>query len=327
MAAPRIFVTRHIPDQGVDLLRPRCEVTVWEDELPPPYEVIRQKAANAEGLLCLLSDRIDAALIRSLPRLRVISQMAVGVDNIDLEAATAARLPVGHTPGVLTETTADFAFALLMAAARRILEGERWVQAGRWRTWGPTLLMGQDIHGATLGIIGMGRIGTAVAQRARGFDMRVIYTDRAVSPAAQALGAELRPLDTLLAESDFISLHAPLTPETHHLIDARAFGLMKPSCVLINTARGPMVDPQALYDALSQRRIAAAALDVTEPEPIPADSLLLTLDNCLIAPHIASSSVATRARMATMAAENLLAGLAGTPLPYCANPQVYAPSP
>jgi lactate dehydrogenase-like 2-hydroxyacid dehydrogenase len=308
----------------LELLQPVGEVVVWEDELPPPYEVLQREAARAEGLLCLLSDRIDAGLIRSLPRLRVISQMAVGVDNIDLAAATAARLPVGHTPGVLTETTADFAFALLMSAARRLPEGERWVQTGRWRTWGPTLLMGQDIHGATLGIVGLGRIGSAVARRAQGFGMRILYTDHAESPAAQELNAEFCPLDTLLAESDFISLHAPLTPETHHLIDARAFGLMKPSGVLINTARGPLVDPQALYDALSQHRIAAAALDVTEPEPIPPESPLLTLDNCLIVPHIASSSVATRTRMATMAAENLIAGLAGNPLPYCANPQVYA---
>jgi lactate dehydrogenase-like 2-hydroxyacid dehydrogenase len=324
MTQPSIFVTRRIPDQGLELLRPVGEVVVWEDELPPPYEVLQREAARAEGLLCLLSDRIDAGLIRSLPRLRVISQMAVGVDNIDLPAATAARLPVGHTPGVLTETTADFAFALLMSAARRLPEGERWVQTGRWRTWGPTLLMGQDIHGATLGIVGLGRIGTAMARRAQGFGMRILYTDHAESPAAQELNAEFCPLDTLLAESDFISLHAPLTPETHHLIDARAFGLMKPSGVLINTARGPLVDPQALYDALSQHRIAAAALDVTEPEPIPPESPLLTLDNCLIVPHIASSSVATRTRMATMAAENLIAGLAGNPLPYCANPQVYA---
>jgi lactate dehydrogenase-like 2-hydroxyacid dehydrogenase len=324
MTQPSIFVTRRIPDQGLELLQPVGEVVVWEDELPPPYEVLQREAARAEGLLCLLSDRIDAGLIRSLPRLRVISQMAVGVDNIDLAAATAARLPVGHTPGVLTETTADFAFALLMSAARRLPEGERWVQTGRWRTWGPTLLMGQDIHGATLGIVGLGRIGSAVARRAQGFGMRILYTDHAESPAAQELNAEFCPLDTLLAESDFISLHAPLTPETHHLIDARAFGLMKPSGVLINTARGPLVDPQALYDALSQHRIAAAALDVTEPEPIPPESPLLTLDNCLIVPHIASSSVATRTRMATMAAENLIAGLAGNPLPYCANPQVYA---
>lgn len=324
MTLPRIFVTRRIPDPGLDLLRPVGELAVWADELPPPYEVLRQEAAHAEGLLCLLSDRIDAALIGALPHLRVISQMAAGVDNIDLAAATAARLPVGHTPGVLTETTADFAFALLMAAARRIPEGERWVQTGRWRTWGPTLLMGQDIHGATLGIVGLGRIGTAVARRAQGFGMRILYADHDASPAAQALNAEFCPLDTLLAESDFVSLHAPLTPETYHLIEARALGLMKPSAVLINTARGPLVDPQALYEALAQHRLAAAALDVTEPEPIPPDSPLLTLDNCLIVPHIASSSVATRTRMATMAAENLIAGLAGTPLPYCANPQVYA---
>jgi lactate dehydrogenase-like 2-hydroxyacid dehydrogenase len=297
---------------------------LWEDELPPSYEVLRRETADVDGLLCLLSDRIDSDLIQAaLPRLKVISQMAVGFDNVDVQAATAARIPVGHTPGVLTETTADFAFALLMAAARRISEGERLVRAGRWRTWGPTLLMGQDIHDATLGIVGMGRIGLAVARRARGFDMRVIYHDHGEVATAQELGAERRPLDDIFRESDFVSLHAPLTPETHHLINERAFKLMKPSAVLINTARGPMVDPDALYDALVNAEIAYAALDVTEPEPIPMDSPLLTLDNCLIVPHIASSSVATRTRMAVMAAENLLAGLAGKQLPHCANPQVY----
>lgn len=326
MAKPKVFVSRIIPEKGLDMIRPVCDVALWEDELPPPYEVLRRETADVDGLLCLLSDRIDADLIQAaLPRLKVISQMAVGFDNVDVQAATTARIPVGNTPGVLTETTADFAFALLMAAARRISEGERLVRAGRWRTWGPTLLMGQDIHDATLGIIGMGRIGLAVARRARGFNMRLIYHDHGDIAAAQELGAERRSLEDVLRESDFVSLHAPLTPETLHLINERTFKLMKPSAVLINTARGPMVDPDALYDALINGEIAYAALDVTEPEPIPVDSPLLALDNCLIVPHIASSSVATRTRMAVMAAENLLAGLASKQLPHCANPQVYAP--
>ncbi len=323
MSQPNVFVTRLIPDQGLALLRQACAVTIWEDELPPPCDVLRAEAARADGLLTLLSDQVDAALLDAAPRLKVISQMAVGFDNIDLAAATARGIPVGHTPGALTETTADFAFALLMAAARRVSEAERFVRAGHWRTWGPTLLMGQDVHGATLGIIGMGRIGLAVARRAQGFAMRVIYHDRAENPDARALGAELCPLDDLLAQADFISLHTPLTPETQGLIDARALALMKPTAVLVNTARGPIVDHGALYEALVGGQIAYAALDVTDPEPIPPDSPLLALDNCLIVPHIASSSVATRTRIAVMAAENLLAGLRGERLPHCANPEVY----
>ncbi|NPV65995.1 MAG: D-glycerate dehydrogenase [Anaerolineae bacterium] len=323
MTRPRVFITRVIPEEGLALLRDACMIDLWEDELPPPYDILQRRTAEADGLLCLLSDRIDAALLEAAPRLRVISQMAVGYDNIDIAACTAHGLPVGHTPGVLTETTADFAFALLMAAARRIPEAERYARAGRWKTWGPTLLLGRDIHGATLGIIGMGRIGQAVARRARGFAMRLLYTDRAEVPEAAALGAEYRPLDALLAESDFVSLHVPLTPETFHLIDARALSLMQPTAILINTARGPVVDHMALYHALTGGQIAAAALDVTDPEPLPPDSPLLRLDNCLVVPHIASASVATRGRMAVMAAENLLAGLRGERLPHPVNPEVF----
>jgi glyoxylate reductase len=323
MPLPHIFVTRNIPEPGLVLLREACEITLWEDELPPPYDVLRAHTAEVEGLLCLLSDRVDSALMDAAPQLKVISQMAVGYDNIDIPAATAHGLPVGHTPGVLTDTTADFAFALLIAAARRIPEGERYARAGQWRTWGPTLFMGRDVTGATLGIVGMGRIGQAVAKRASGFDMRVIYSDPSYVPAANALGARRVSFEELLAESDFISLHTPLTPETRHLLDAAAFARMKPTCIVINTARGPVIDPDALYEALASGRIAGAALDVTEPEPLPADHRLYTLDNCLIVPHIASSSVATRGKMAIMAAENLLAGLRGERLPHCVNPAVY----
>jgi glyoxylate reductase len=323
MAKPKVFVTRFIPENGLQLVREACEVTLWDDELPPPYDVLRREMPQMNGLLCLLSDQIDAALMDACPNLRVISQMAVGFDNIDVQAATERGIPVGHTPGVLTDTTADFAFALLMAAARRISEGERFVRAGRWKTWGPTLLMGQDIYGATLGIVGMGRIGQAVARRASGFEMRVIYADPNDNPLPPGIQAERRALDEVYAGADFISLHTPLTPDTHHLINERALKLMKPTCVLINSSRGPVVDPDALYTALVNREIAYAALDVTEPEPIPPDSPLLTLDNCLIVPHIASSSVATRTRMAVMAANNLIAGLAGERLPHCANPQIY----
>ncbi len=323
MSQPKVFVTRVIPDAGLDLLRPHVELDIWPDELPPDYETLRARSATVDGLLCLLSDRIDAALIEGSPRLKVISTMAVGFDNIDIQAATARGIPVGHTPGALTEATADFAFALLMAAARRITEAERYVRAGRWKTWGPMLLMGQDVYGATLGIIGLGRIGQAVARRARGFDMRVIYYGGSDEDAARAIGAERRSLEDVLAESDFLSLHCPLTPETRGLINADALRRMKPTSILINTARGAVVDHAALYQALRDGWIAGAALDVTDPEPIPLDSPLLTLDNCVIAPHIASSTERTRARIARMAAENLLAGLRGERLPHCANPAVY----
>ncbi|NWF70959.1 MAG: D-glycerate dehydrogenase [Chloroflexi bacterium] len=324
MVKPKVFVTRAIPQAGLVRLQDVCELTVWPDELPPPYETLRAQAAQADGLLCLLTDRIDAALIADCTRLKVISQMAVGYDNIDIAAATARGLPVGNTPGVLTETTADLAFTLLLAAARRISEGERYVRAGKWQTWIPTLLMGQDIHGATLAIIGMGRIGMAVAQRASGFNMRVIYVNPRPVEAAAARGWQRRTLEQALAEADFVSLHTPLNAATRYLINAAALARMKPTCVLVNTARGAVVDPAALYEALKDGRIAAAALDVTEPEPLPAAHPLLTLDNCLIVPHIASSSVATRNRMATMAADNLAAGLRGERLPYCANPAVYS---
>jgi lactate dehydrogenase-like 2-hydroxyacid dehydrogenase len=328
MARPRIFVTRIVPDRGLDMLWDTCEVTVWQEELPPPRAVLLRELAGADGLVCLLTDPVDAAVIRAAPTLKVISQMAVGVDNIDLAAATARGIPVGYTPGVLTETTADFAFALLMAAARRISEAERYARAGKWKTWGPTLLMGHDVHGATLGIIGFGRIGRAVAWRARGFAMRLIYHDPSTDPdVAQQMGAEPRSFEEVLTESDFLSLHVPLTPRTHHLIDAQALRRMKPTAVLINTARGPVVDQRALYEALASRQIAYAALDVTDPEPIAPDDPLLALDNCLIVPHIASSSVETRTRMAVMAAENLLAGLRGERMPHCANPAVYGETP
>ena len=322
MAKPSVYVTRVIPDQGPDRLRDVCEVRVWQDDLPVPPDVLRRELAEAEGLLCLLSDPIRADLIDATPKLRVISQMAVGYDNIDLPAATARGIPVGHTPGALTETTADFAFTLLMAAARRVSEAERFVRDGKWKTWGPMLLMGQDVYGATLGIIGLGRIGMAVARRARGFEMRVLYHG-GDDQAAREIGAEPRALDDLLRESDFISLHVPLTPDTVGMIGTDAFKLMKPDAIVINAARGAVIDQRALYDALASGAIRYAALDVTDPEPIPMDDPLLTLDNCLIVPHIASSSVKTRTRIAVMAADNLLAGLRGERLPHCANPAVY----
>lgn len=326
MSKPRVFVTRRIPQNGIDALAEACALHVWEGDLPPTREQLLYEIAGASGILTLVTDRVDDAVMDAALDLKVISQMAVGYDNIDVAAATARGIPVGNTPVVLTETTADLAFALLMAAARRLSEGERYVHAGKWRTWEPTLLLGQDIHGATLGIVGFGRIGQAVARRAKGFDMRIVYHGGSDSAAAQRLDAEQLPFDDLLRESDFVTLHTPYSPTTHHLIGERELSLMKRSTILINTGRGGLVDPAALYIALRDGQIAHAALDVTEPEPILPNDPLLTLENCLIVPHIASGSVATRARMAQMAAENLLAGLRGERLPNCANPQVYAPS-
>ena len=276
-------------------------------------------------MLTLLTDKIDSQVMDAAGEsLKGISHMAVGYDNIVVAAAIALKIPVGHTPGVLTETTADFTWALLMSAARRIVEGDNYTRDGKWKTWMPTLLLGPDVHRATLGIIGLGRIGQAVAKRAKGFDMRVIYHSVHRHPEIEkSLGVEYVPLDSLYAESDFISIHTPLNDSTYHLINDSALAKMKPGAILINTARGGVIDPDALHRALRDKKIAYAALDVTEPEPIPLESPLLTLDNIIIAPHIASASIQTRNKMATMAAENLIAGLKGEKLPHCVNPQVY----
>jgi lactate dehydrogenase-like 2-hydroxyacid dehydrogenase len=323
MTKPKVFVTRIIPDKGLDLVRDFCDVDLWEGELPPPREEILRRAQGVDGLLCLLTDKIDGEVMDAAGAgLKVISNYAVGFDNIDLDAATARGIPVGNTPGALTDATADFAFALLMSAARRIPEGERFVRAGRWKTWGPMLLLGTDIQGATLGLVGFGRIGKAMARRAAGFDMRIIYYDPNEKPDP-AIKAAPVDFETLLAESDFVSLHTPLTPDTRHLIDAEAFSRMKRTAVLVNTSRGPVVDMDALCEALRDGKIFAAGLDVTDPEPLPATHPLLTLDNLVIAPHIASASHTARGNMAWMAAKNLIAGLKGEPLPDCVNPQVY----
>ncbi len=326
MAKPKVFVTRIIPDEGLAMVRHATEAEIWPGELPPPYEVLLEKVRGVDAMLTLLTDKVDAGLMDAArPSLKVISQMAVGYDNIDVAAATARGLPVGYTPGVLTETTADFAWALMMAAARRVVEGDTYTRQGRWKTWGPTLLMGPDVNGATLGIVGLGRIGTAMARRATGFDMRVLYYDPDHHPAQeQALGVEFTDFETLLSQSDFVTLHTPLNEQTRHLIGPAQLRLMKRSAILINTARGPLVDAEALYEALKDGIIAYAALDVTEPEPIEMTSPLLTLPNLIIVPHIGSASVQTRNKMATMAVANLLAGLQGERLPFCVNPQVYA---
>lgn len=322
MTLPTVFITRPIP-ASLDALSAVATVEVWTERQPPPVAVLREKMAIADGLLCLLTDRIDRALLQASPQLKVISQMAVGYDNIDIAAATERGIPVGHTPGVLTNATADFTWALLMAAARRVVEGDRFTRAGLWQTWEPDLLLGPEVSGATLGIVGLGRIGQAVARRAIGFDMRVLYCGQHPSAAAPAVNADFVSFETLLQTADFVSLHVPLTPETYHLIDDRAFSQMKPSAILVNTARGGVVDQAALFRALSQGQIAAAAIDVTDPEPLPMDSPLLTLDNLIITPHLGSASQQTRTKMAQMAIANLIAGLQGNPLPHCVNPEVY----
>ena len=325
MAKPKVFVTRVIPDKGLDMIKDFCDVDLWPDELPPGRAELLEHVRGVDGFLCLLTDKIDGEVMDEAgPQLKVISNHAVGVDNINVKAATARKIPVGNTPDVLTDATADFAFALMMAAGRRLLEAERYVRAGKWKTWGPMLLLGIEMKDATLGLVGFGRIGKAMARRAVGFDMRVIYYDPSEKKSDPDIKATPVDFETLLEESDFISLHTPLTPDTRHLIDSEALSKMKPGAVLVNTSRGPVVDHDALYDALKERRIFAAGLDVTDPEPLPLDSLLLTLDNIIIAPHIASASKTSREKMSWMAAQNLIAGLKGERLPNCVNPQVYS---
>ena len=324
MSKPSVFVTRRIPEKGLEMIRDVCEVDLWAGELPPGRDELLKHVKGMDGLLSLLTDKVDGELMDAAgEQLKVISNLAVGFDNIDVPAATARGIPVGNTPDVLTDATADFAFTLLLAAGRRLLEGDRYIKAGKWKTWDPLALLGVEIKGATLGLVGFGRIGKAMARRAAGFDMRVIYYDLSEKIPDSGIEATHVDFDTLLEESDFISLHVPLTTDTRHLIGAEALSKMKTEAVLINTARGPIVDPDALYEALKQRRIFAAALDVTEPEPLPLEHPLYTLDNLIIAPHIASASRATRDKMAMMAAQNLIAGLKGERLPNCVNPQVY----
>ncbi len=302
-----VFVTRQLPGPALDQLRERHSVDVWPERLPPPYDELRRRTADADGLLSLLTDRVDAELIDASPKLRAIANYAVGYDNIDLAAASARKIPIGNTPDVLTDATADLAFTLLLAAARRLPDAIASVRAGDWLTWEPSGFLGFDVHGATLGVIGFGRIGRAVARRAEGFEMTVLHSD---------IGEGHTPLDELLERSDFVSIHTNLTEETHHLINAAALGRMKPTAVLINTARGPIVDPVALATALREGEIGAAALDVTDPEPLPADDPLLQAPNLIVAPHIASATHTAREQMAQLAVDNLIAALDGQPMPH-----------
>jgi len=312
---PRAFVTRRLPGGALARLAERADTSVWQGEGAPPPEAIAAGAREADGLLCMLTDRVDGALLRACPRLRVISSCSVGVDHIDLAAASARGIPVGHTPGVLVETTADLAFGLLLAAARRIPEADRYLREGRWsfaHRWDPDALLGRDLHGATLGIVGLGAIGRAIARRAAGFGMRVLGWSR--TPRSLP-GVEACALDRLLAESDFVSVHVALTPETRGLIGQRALAGMRTGAILVNAARGGIVDEAALAAALASGKLAGAALDVFAQEPLDPASPLLAAPNLVLTPHIGSASVATRTRMADLAVENLLAGLEGRRLP------------
>ncbi|HDI52551.1 MAG TPA: D-glycerate dehydrogenase [Candidatus Bathyarchaeota archaeon] len=325
MERAKVFLTRKLFDEAISLIEEYADVEVYEsEEEPAPYDLILEKVRDVDGLLCLLTDKIDARIIEAGERLKVISNYAVGYDNIDVEAATRRGIYVTNTPGVLTETTADLAWAILMAIARRVVEADKYVRAGRWiHAWGPKMMLGSDVHGKTLGIIGLGRIGSAVARRAKGFNMRIIYYDIfRREDLERELGLEYKPLEELLKEADYVTLHVPLTKETHHLIGERELDLMKPTAYLINTSRGAVIDQRALYKALKERRIAGAALDVFEKEPIDPDDPLLELDNVVLTPHIGSASVETRKKMAMMAAENLVSVLKGVEPPNLVNPEV-----
>jgi glyoxylate reductase len=325
MAKPKVYVTRELPERGMKIIKERFDAEVWPEYGPPPKEEIIRKARNVDALVTLLSDKIDAEVFDAAPKLKIVAQMAVGFDNIDVAEATKRGIYVTNTPGVLTETTADFAWALLMAIARRVVEADRYVRGGQWKvSWHPSMLLGRDVYSATLGIVGAGRIGTAVARRAKGFNMRILYYDVVPMPPEieKELDAKRVDLDTLLRASDFVSIHVPLMKETYHLINEEKLRLMKKTAYLINNSRGPVVDEKALYRALKEGWIAGAALDVFEQEPTPVDNPLLKLDNVVVAPHISSASYETRSRMAEMVGENLVAFFEGKTPPNLVNPDV-----
>lgn len=316
----RVFVTRRLPEEAVRIIREAADVDMWEDENPPSRSTLEERIAEADGLLCLLTDRIDGSLLDGAPKLKVVSQMAVGFDNIDVPACTARSIKVGNTPGVLTETTADLAYALLLAAARRVVEAERELREGKWQTWRPLQWTGLDVHHSTLGIVGMGRIGFEMARRAHGFEQTILYTGRRRNEEAESqFGAQFVQMHTLLEHSDFVTLHTPLNSETRHLFGKAQFERMKSTAILINTARGAVVNQSELVDALEIGIIAGAGLDVFEIEPLPLEDPLLTLPNVVLIPHIGSASTATRTKMAVLAARNVVAGIRGELLPHGLN--------
>jgi glyoxylate reductase len=324
-AAPKVLITRNLPAAGRDLLREHgFVIEQWQSDDPIPRDTLMRMIADKDACLAVVTDRFDAAVFDVAPHLRVVANFATGFDNLDVAEATRRGILLTNTPDVLTHSTADFAFALLMTVARNIVPSAAFIKRGEWTAWRPMYFLGQDVHHATLGVIGLGRIGREVARRGTGFQMRVIYHGSHRDPDAERdFGAEYRGnVDDLLREADFISLHVPLTDRTRHLIDDHALGLMKPNAVLVNTSRGPVVDQDALYRALSEGRIRGAALDVTDPEPLPADHPLLSLPNCLIVPHIASATVETRDAMCLLAARNIVAAFAGERPPTPINPEV-----
>jgi glyoxylate reductase len=324
MDKPKVYVTRELPEKGLRIIKERFDTEVWPEYAPPPKSVIIEKAAKVDALTTLLSDKIDAEVFDAAPQLKIVAQLAVGFDNIDVKEATKRGIYVTNTPGVLTETTADFAWALLMAAARRVVEADRYVRTGKWRVgWHPMMFQGGDVYGATLGIVGLGRIGSSIAKRAKGFDMKVLYHDVIRrQDLEKALGIEYTEVNTLLHKADFVTLNVPLLKETHHLIDEKRLKVMKKTAILINNARGPVVDERALYKALKEGWIAGAGLDVFEQEPTPASNPLLTLDNVVVAPHISSASFETRSKMAEMVAGNLIAFFEGKAPPNLVNQEV-----
>jgi len=324
VSKPKVYVTRELSERGLKLIKKCFDAEVWPEYAPPPKKIVIEKAKNVDALATLLSDKIDAEIFDVAPKLKIVAQMAVGFDNIDVQEATKRGIYVTNTPEVLTDTTADFAWALLMAVARRVVEADKYVRTGQWKvSWHPSIMLGRDIHGATIGIVGAGRIGYAVARRAKGFSMKILFYDVIPRPEMKKeLGAKSVDLDTLLKESDFVSVHVPLLKETYHLINAEKLKLMKKTAYLINNSRGPVVDEKALYEALKEGRIAGAGLDVFEEEPTPVDNPLLKLDNVVVAPHISSASYETRSKMAEMVAENLVAFFEGRKPPNLINPEV-----
>jgi glyoxylate reductase len=320
----KVYVTRELPERGLKIIKERFDTEVWKEYAPPPKKVIIEKAKNVDALASLLSDKIDAEVFDVAPKLKIVAQMAVGFDNIDVQEATKRGIYVTNTPEVLTDTTADFAWALLMAVARRVVEADKYVRTGQWKVgWHPSMMQGRDVHDATIGIVGAGRIGYGVAKRATGFNMKILFYDVIPRPEMEKeFGAKKVDLKTLFKESDFVSIHVPLMKETHHLVNADRLKLMKKTAYLINNSRGPVVDEKALYEALKEGRIAGVGLDVFEQEPTPLDNPLLKFDNVVVAPHISSASYETRSRMAEMVADNLVAFFEGKKPPNLVNPDV-----
>lgn len=313
MAKMKVFVTREILPEGLEILRKNFDVDVWTEYAPPSKEIIKERIKDADAILTMLSDKIDAEIINSAPKLKIIAQLAVGYDNIDLKAAKERGIYVTNTPDALTDASADFSFALMMAVSRRVVEADKYVRAGNWKVaWHPSMMLGAPLRGTTLGIIGAGRIGQAMAKRGRGFDMRILYFNRSAKPEFEKeCGAKRVELDELLKESDFVSLHVPLNDQTRGLINAEKLALMKKTAYLISNARGPVIEEKALYEALKNHKIAGAALDVFCTEPTPADNPLLELDNIVVAPHISSANTVTRTKMSVMNAEDITAVLMG----------------